>query len=677
MHSTRTFTPGRIVALALIAVLVGGLAYLRFAPDPGSATVPAGAKAGDLSLEPCRHPTEGGSYAADCGTLVVPENRADPRSRLIAVPVTRVHARSANPAAPIFRLEGGPGRTNMEFPAASRFAERHDVVLVGYRGADGSVRLDCPEVESALARSTDFLGEKSMRAYADAFRACAARLTDDGVDLRGYSLVQQVDDLEAARRALGYDRVDLLSESAGTRLALVYAWRYPKRVHRSVMIGVNPPGNFLWDARTTDEQIRRYAALCEKDETCSRRTLDLAVTMSRTAAAVPDRWGPLRIEQGNVRIASFYGLMESSSAAAPLSAPLTLGSWLSAANGDASGFWLMSLLGRLVFPKSFVWGELAAVGRIDADVAKRFFASPERRRASILGNAGTEFIWAGGRLADAWPATPDEDTYDRLRTSRVETLLVGGALDVATPPQAATEQLLPYLPNGRQVVLPGFGHTTSFWSDQPEAGTRLITAFLGRGTVDDSLYRPQRVDFTPAVTLPAIAKIAAGTMAGLALLTLLSLLWMAWRVHRRGRFGRTAGVLLRSLYPFVLGVGGWLLGVLVVATTMPGVALDDGLLVMVSVGLPVGLCVYLAWVDREWPGERKRIGLAAALSGAPAGAFLGLHAATGMLALVTAIAGAVAGANLLLIVLAMTLERSGARVTAATAPSEPRGGLPA
>ena len=52
--------------------------------------------------------------------------------------------------------------TNMEFEKASRYAGNRDVVLVGYRGVDGSVRLDCPEVESALKHSTDVLAEKSF-----------------------------------------------------------------------------------------------------------------------------------------------------------------------------------------------------------------------------------------------------------------------------------------------------------------------------------------------------------------------------------------------------------------------------------------------------------------------------------------------------------------------------------
>src|SRR5215208_3710957 len=424
--TTRTFTPARIVALALIALLAGGLAYLRFAPDSGSVSVPEGAEAGDLILESCDYGTEDGSYEADCGTLVVPENRADPQSRLIALPVTRIRARSEHAGTPIFRLEGGPGKTNMEFPMASRFAADHDVVLVGYRGVDGSVRLDCPEVDSALKHSTDFLGEKSLRAYGDALRSCANRHTDDGVDLAGFSLAQRVDDLEAARKALDYDRIDLVSESAGTRYAMVYSWRYPKSIHRSVMIAVNPPGHFLWDAGTTDEQIRRYADLCSKDRSCGKRTDDLAASISRTNRDIPDRWGFLPIKEGNVRVASFYGLMETTSEAAPISAPMTLGSWISAADGDASGLWFQSLFADLAFPQSFVWGEMAALGNADARAAHRFFSSGHGAD-EILGSPGTDFIWGGGRLADAWPANPSDRAYDHVRTSSVETLLIGGA----------------------------------------------------------------------------------------------------------------------------------------------------------------------------------------------------------------------------------------------------------
>ena len=53
--------------------------------------------------------------------------------------------------------------------------------------------------------------------------------------------------MEAARAALGYDRINLLSYSYGTRVAMIYAWMYPGSIHRSAMIGVNPRGNFAWE----------------------------------------------------------------------------------------------------------------------------------------------------------------------------------------------------------------------------------------------------------------------------------------------------------------------------------------------------------------------------------------------------------------------------------------------
>jgi pimeloyl-ACP methyl ester carboxylesterase len=666
--TTRILTPTRIVALTFIGLLVLGLGYLRFSPGSGSVSVPKGAHAGDLTLKPCHYDTENGSYAADCGTLTVPENRADPQSRLIALPVTRIRARSAHPATPVFRLEGGPGITNMKFSKASRIADNHDVILVGYRGVDGSVRLDCPEVESALKHSADFLGEKSFQSYSQAFRSCATRLQAAGVDLAGYGLRQRVDDLEAARNAFGYGQIDLLSESVGTRTAMIYSWRYPTAIHRSVMIGANPPGHFLWSPQTTDEQISKYAALCAQDDACRTRTDDLAASLKHTAAHVPSRWGLLPIRNGNARIASFYGLMETTSQAAPLSGAMTLNAWLSAAHGDSSGLWFESLLAQLAFPQSFVWGEMAAVGRADARAAENYYSSGGQRGESILGNPGTDFLFAGGGLLSAWPANPTENDYTHVQTSKVETLVVGGTLDFATPPQIATTELLPHLPNGHQVVLAELGHTTSFWNQQPKASTRLLTTFLDTGKTDDSLYTHDAVDFTPEVTQTALGKGIGFTMMGLALLVPLSLLLMWLRVRTHGRFGRTASAVLRSAYPLVLGLGGWFLGLVIVLQMLPTVPLDDELPAVLSIGTPIGLGIYWAWVNRDWPARAKTAGITAAAAGALAGAWLGFHATTGLLAVITTIVGATVGANLILLVHDITRDRS-TRALAATTPT--------
>jgi hypothetical protein len=128
-------------------------------------------------------------------------------------------------------------------------------------------------------------------------------------------------------------------------------------------------------------------------------------------------------------------------------------------------------------------------------------------------------------------------------------------------------------------------------------------------------------------------------------------------VHKRGRFGRKAGAALRSLYPIMLGLGGWFLGVLIVITTTPGVPLDSELLAAFSVGTPIGLGLYFAWVNGAWDAPTKLTGFAAALGGALIATWLGFHATEGLLALVTATAGAVAGGNLTLLALDIAWDR--------------------
>jgi pimeloyl-ACP methyl ester carboxylesterase len=668
---TSAFTGGRIVALVVIALLVSGLIDMRLDSERSTVSLPEGAQAGDLVLEPCRYDTEDGSYDADCGTLVVPENRHDPDSRLIALPVTRIRARSSDPGPPMFYFEGGPGTTNMDFPEVSRFADDRDVVLVGYRGLDGSVRLDCPEIAASRARSRDWLSTASLESDAAAMRACAARLSEEGVDLAGYTLPQRIDDIDAARRSLGYEAIDVVGESFGTRVALIYAWRYPEHVHRSVLVGANPPGNFLWDPETIERQLRRYAALCAADQACSGRTDDLVASVHAAFERMPDRWGILPINTGALKAALVVGLVNATSeGGGPFAAPLTIDMLLSTQEGDASGAWLYSVFVSALVPHVYVHGDQAAMALSDAAYARRYFASPVDR-GSQFGGAGMEFAWGGGRLLDAWPVTADHALYDRVPDSDVETLVVGGELDFSTPPENATRELLPHLSDGQEVVLPNLGHTEDFWAYQPQASTRLIKAYLDAGSVDTSLYTERRVRFTPWPTYGTLAKIVLAAMLGLAALTVVSLAWMALRVRRRGALGPTVRVVVRSIYALVIGMGGLFLGMLIVLAALPTVPLVSGWLHAVSIGVAVGLVIYLAWVNRFWSATTKTVGFISAAGGALLGAWLGAHA-TGIppLAPPTAILGAVLGSNLAVIVLDIVLDSRRRPVEIAAEPEE-------
>jgi pimeloyl-ACP methyl ester carboxylesterase len=655
----RRCPPMRVVALVVIAALAAALLWLRLASSEQPLEVPEGAEPGDLTLEPCTYPTEDGPVDADCGTLVVAEDPAEPGSSLLALPIARVRARSASPGEPIFWLEGGPGISNTDLAQASRYVDDRDLVLVGYRGVDGSVRLDCPEVVSVYQRATDILSEEFFTAKDTALRACETRFANEGVDPSRYGLLQQIDDLEVARTALGYERINLLSASAGTRTALVYGWRHPERIHRSVMTGVNPPGGFLWDPATTDEQLRRYAELCAADTTCRTRTDDLAGAMRDLAADPPGRWLLWPIEAANLQAFSIVGLTESTSGVMPIGAPATLDAWLSAAEDDASGLWLVSVLVDQLYPYFSVWGQHQAFANIDAGAARDYFAAPPPDGYANLGWAAMASVFAGGRAATAWPTDPAAEPYGTARTSPVETLLINGALDFVTPPQQTTDGLLPFLSNGHEVVLDGIGHNHSFWTTQPAASTHLIDTFYDRGTVDDSLYEPQLVDLTPSPTLATVAKVVVGTLVALAAMMVVSLVALARRVRRRGAFGPVAGALLRSVYPIVLGLGGWSLGVLLVLLSGLPITLDNQALAVFGTGAAVGLGVCWAWTGAGTAGSGA---VAASVAAALAGAWLGFHATGGFTGFLTATVGALLAANVLLIGLDIAREQAAQRV---------------
>ena len=489
-------------------------------------TVPEGAQAGDLILEPCTFEAEKVKYAADCGTLVVPENRSKPSSRLIALPIVRIHATGSNSTEPILWLEGGPGQENIDFQYPPSLLENHDFVMVGYRGAEGSVVLDCPEVDRAITGvGSDVLSEASLDHMADAMRLCAERLRAEGVDLEGYNISEVAEDMEAARIALGYERVNLLSESYGTRVAQIYAYLHPESVYRSAMVGVNPPGHFVWEPETVDAQIEVYAGLCAQDTACHSRTDDLAETMRAVAHDMPRRWLLLPIDPGKVRAVTFMLLFHRSTAATVFDA------YLAAEAGDPSGLALMSLAYDLIMPSAFIQGDLLAKGgSADYDPARDYQAELDPAD-SIIGSPVGMLIWEPA--SQGWPVELIPDELRQVHTSEVETLLVSGSVDFSTPPQFATNELLPHLPNGRQVILAEMGHTEDVRNVQPEATERLLTSFYDTSAADDSLFTYAPMDFHVGMGFPAIAKIGLGVVVALILVMAVVIWLIVRRIVRR------------------------------------------------------------------------------------------------------------------------------------------------
>ena len=513
-----------IVLVLIAAILLAGCSSSKSAPAPA---VPESAQAGDLAgLKECEYQPGGSKikYSAECGTLTVPENWDKPGSRLIALPVVHIPASGTNPAEPVFWLMGGPGQSNLSWTPPDWLLEKHDVVLVGYRGVDSTVRLVCPELGSLMKThiGKDFFSQQASEEYTAAVKKCAATYQEEGVDLSGYTIPGVIADMEAARKALGYERINLFSESYGTRVAQIYAYLHPDRLHRLVLIAVNTPGHFLYNPAVLDKMIRHLSELCAQDVSCSSRTGNFAQTMYAVNHNMPKHWLLFNIDPDTIRFGTQTFFFSNPSMA------MIFDIYLAAANGDPSGLAMANLMARMMFPADkMIFGDTFSKGG-SADLEKYGGIESISLGNSIMGAPWSEMIWP---IESEWPIQLIPQELRELQESDVEMLLVNGTIDFSTPP-TALDEARPYYHKAQMVLLPEFSHVGDEYTLQPKAFERLITSYYDTGVADKSLYVYEPLSFKPGMSLVVIAKLLVAIMVLVPALLILGVVLVVRRMRR-------------------------------------------------------------------------------------------------------------------------------------------------
>lgn len=409
----------------------------------------------------------------DCGMLVVPENRAKPGSRSIRLPVVIQRSRSATPVKdPVLFMPGGPGVTSMTNARSGKgnpFLETRDHILLEPRGGHAAhPALECPEVAAAREASPS-----KPALLTQAAATCRARLVAAGVDLDGYTSAETADDIEAARVALGYDKLNLYSLSYGGRLALTVLRRHPSSV-RAVVLDSPLPPHVNYDEAATANLRRAFNMVldgCATDPACSRAYPDLSARFTALVAGADRK--PLMIDGQAVRGAQVVDAL-AGALGDPKTAPLLPRIIAAAAAGHTAE--LTPLVARAKTLSGFAWGL-----RLSVWCAEEMpFEDPARvadQVSSRHGLGGIDARTVAPEVCQAWKVAPTPAIENTRVKSDVPVLIFAGDLDASTPP-AWGQSLLADLPNAQFILMSGRAHGASFNA----CAGRMTVAFVNDPT---------------------------------------------------------------------------------------------------------------------------------------------------------------------------------------------------
>lgn len=416
------------------------------------------------------------------GAFKVFENREAGEGRMLELKVIVLHAKGENPRPdPIFYFAGGPGQGVADLYRGfvqADYREKRDIVLINQRGTGGDNLL---QVEVGT--------DDNLQSYMDtifqveAYREALTELKEN-FDLSLYSTSTAMDDINEARIALGYDQINVMGGSYGTRACLVYMRRHPETVRTAVLNGVAPIAfhNPLYHAYGAQRALDLVLQECAENPECNlafpkvKEEFQIVLDRLKQVPAEAAVTHPVTNEEVSVKVSrqAFAETLRMMmySVRGSRNVPLFIHK---AYEGDFSALAEQALTRNRALSKSLAMGMLLCVtcsedipyidpAEISTEIGDSFFGDFRVRNQMAI--------------CEFWPKSKLPKNYGENVRVRVPTLLLSGTIDAVTPPRWG-EEAASHLPNSLHVVAPA-AHGVG-----GRCIAELIAAFHDTGSVAD------------------------------------------------------------------------------------------------------------------------------------------------------------------------------------------------
>jgi pimeloyl-ACP methyl ester carboxylesterase len=439
-------------------------------------------------------PQSGEAVSAYRGFFEVPENRADPDSRLIEIGYVRFPATTDNPGSPIIYLSGGPGGSGtgtargQRFPLFMEMRQHGDVIAFDQRGtglsSNGLERCtsDVPATHTRVVTDEDW-----SALYQQAALQCREVWQEQGIDLAGYTTLESVADIDVLRLHLGSEQVSLWGISYGTHLALAAIERMDDRLDRVILASAEGMDQTVKLPEFTASYFERLQAAVNSQPEAAAAYPDIAGLINRVNDRLAAEPVLLEIPRRNGEVAPFllqrHHLQTATGGliADPQNVPILLALYTTLDQDDVSV--VTVLIQRFLRPSETIgFNPMSlAMDRASGITSERLQRFENTIAQSPVG------AYLNAPMPQLAPVLTELDLGDEFRTQlsgRTPVLLITGSLDGRTyveEQSAAVEGL----ENVEQIHVVNAGH--NLFMTSPEVAAAMHHFMRGEAVQNDTI----------------------------------------------------------------------------------------------------------------------------------------------------------------------------------------------